>query len=337
MRTYNAVDFLPPPAKAKDPKTLNLFKGFRIHNYIHREELDIQVILDHIFLLADKNNQVYEYILNYLAHLIQRPGERPNIALLFMSKPGTGKNLFWEKFGRTILGALLVYQTQDITRLTNRFNDYLSEKLLVVLDEVEAKTSFNVVEFIKNFITAEQNTIETKNIRARQEQSYRRLIMFSNNLTPLKIPPKARRFMVTKVADDMIGNKEYFNRLAEALEDDKLMYCFHEFLYKRDISKFHAAKDRPITEIYKTLTKSFIPLEAKFFEFYHSQYIDILSQGDKKREVSRIKTTEFFDHYKKYLQKYCNVADVSVKSFHRKLEEYKTFVKKIKSHGRDEI
>ena len=98
----------------------------------------------------------------------------------------------------------------------------------------------------------------------------------------------------------MIGDKEYFNALAEALEDDKLMYSFHEYLYKRDISNFHAAKDRPITEIYKTLTKSFIPLEAKFFEFYHSQYIDILSQGDKKREVSRIKTTDFFDHYKKY-------------------------------------
>ena len=28
------------------------------------------------------------------------------------------------------------------------------------------------------------------------------------------------------------------------------------------------------------------------------------------------------------------MADVSVKSFHRKLEEYKTFVKRIKSHGK---
>jgi hypothetical protein len=65
-----------------------------------------------------------------------------------------------------------------------------------------------------------------------------------------------------------------------------------------------------------------------------SQYINILSQGDKKREVSRIGTTEFFEQYKKYLQKYCNVADVSLKSFNRKIEEYKTFVKKIKSDGR---
>lgn len=43
----------------------------------------------------------------------------------------------------------------------------------------------------------------------------------------------------------------------------------------------------------------------------------------------------FFDHYKKYLlvQKYCNVADVSVKSFNRKLEEYKTFVTSVKVKG----
>ena len=53
------------------------FKALEFTILYIKKSIIFKVYLDHIWLLADKDKKVYQYLLNYLAHLIQKPGERP--------------------------------------------------------------------------------------------------------------------------------------------------------------------------------------------------------------------------------------------------------------------
>ncbi|MFW8412522.1 primase-helicase family protein, partial [Klebsiella pneumoniae] len=71
----------------------------------------------------------------WMAHLIQRPEEKPSVAVVMKSVEGTGKNTLV----RPLLQILGPYAAQinGIRHLTGRFNSTLANKLLVFVDEAE--------------------------------------------------------------------------------------------------------------------------------------------------------------------------------------------------------
>ena len=181
----------------------------------------------HLQILAGHNEDAYAYILNYIAHMVQRPGEKPKVALVFVSEPGCGKNIFWELLMKNLLGKSYYLQTANQDKIFCRFNSVISNKLVIMLDEAQGKVSFNNEETIKNFITAEDMPIEKKGVDGQVRLSnFVRLMIFSNNRTPIKIALGDRRFMVSKCSAEKKNNKEYFDNLAECLSDDAVIYNF---------------------------------------------------------------------------------------------------------------
>ena len=88
-----------------------------------------------------------------------------------------------------------------------------------------------------NFITADDMPIETKGIDGQvRVSSFARLIFFSNNRTPLKIPFGDRRFQVNKCSAEKKNDKEYFDKLVECLNDDVVIYNFYKHLMSIDLS-----------------------------------------------------------------------------------------------------
>ena len=154
----------PPPNHVPD-HIYNSFDAFTVDCEKNTYNADIQPILDHVMLLVNHDSASYEYILNYLAHLIQKPGELPLVALLFRSeKEGVDKNLFFEMFiGNMLLGSKYMLQTADIDKILGRFS-MINDKLLVILDEAKGKDTFLNNEKIKNFITSPHIAWEKKGI-----------------------------------------------------------------------------------------------------------------------------------------------------------------------------
>ncbi|MFW8303966.1 primase-helicase family protein, partial [Klebsiella pneumoniae] len=68
-----------------------------------------------------------DYLLQWMAHLIQRPEEKPSVAVVMKSVEGTGKNTLV----RPLLQILGPYAAQinGIRHLTGRFNSTLANKL----------------------------------------------------------------------------------------------------------------------------------------------------------------------------------------------------------------
>ncbi len=272
IREYETCDFNPPPITEKRSQ-FNLYTGLAYKSIVCKKLLkeectkNSSIFIKHLWYLCGKNNQVLEYVLNYLAHIIQEPGELPRTSLIFKSLQGCGKNVFFESFGNKILGEKYVLSTANLDDILGRF-PRINQKFLVLMDEANGKDSFMANDKIKSFITAPKVGFERKGIDSIDIKNCGRMIFFTNNDYPVKIEQNDRRFVVAECSNDIRNNTEYFKALLKAFNNNTMVKSFALFLKNRDISNFDPTNDRPITEIYKSIQTATIPMEQRFFKEY---------------------------------------------------------------------
>jgi len=263
-RIYDNVDFILPPNICPD-NTYNLFTGFEYQKWteVLDDSTNIDTLLNHVRLLSgdDRTNDVYNYLLNYLAHMIQYPGILPRVALVLKSIQGIGKNLFFDNFG-ACFGTQYVLSTADPNHITGRFNN-IDKKILCNYDEASGKDTFSNNDKIKEMITTESIICEKKGKDAYDITNCMRIVFFSNNDTPVKIEATDRRFQVIECSNKK-GDVNYYNNLYNALKDRRTMLKFIDYLKQRDISNFNFEKNRVETEYYKALKSVNTPLTSRW-------------------------------------------------------------------------
>jgi hypothetical protein len=102
---------------------------------VRSEHQDPAPLLDHIRYLLDENSEAVEHVLDFIAHLVQRPQERIAHALLLTSDAkGIGKSSLG-KVIRALVGERnsRVAQTKD---LKGQFDGWIVGKLVVQVDEI---------------------------------------------------------------------------------------------------------------------------------------------------------------------------------------------------------
>lgn len=87
------------PSLRDETSDFNLFQGYAVETFLdtypHRYPDAVKPVLDHIrVVLCADDVDVYEFVLKWIAHVRQRPAAKSEVALLFYSKPGTGKSIF---------------------------------------------------------------------------------------------------------------------------------------------------------------------------------------------------------------------------------------------------
>jgi hypothetical protein len=87
---------------SKDSNYLSLFQDYPFDNtynntlYNNDNHTLIKPFLDYVCnIISDHNNDLYNYILNWISFLLQNPGSKTETALIIMGKQGTGKNKFF--------------------------------------------------------------------------------------------------------------------------------------------------------------------------------------------------------------------------------------------------
>lgn len=323
IKEFSAYDFCPPPMPISDDK-FNLFNGF-VHEKIlpfkmTSEEIkdNCRIFIKHLWYLSGKNNEVLDYILNYLAHMVQDPGELPRTSILFKSEQGVGKNLFFESFAEKILGEEYLLSTANIDHILGRF-PLINQKIMVLLDEVNGQDSFLANDKIKNFITSKRITYERKGIDGVDINNCSRMLFFTNNETPIKIEQSDRRFVVVECASDMMNNTTYFKALLAAFNSKKMIWAFAQFLLKRKIAEWDSTNDRPITNLYKQIKTQAVPTNIKFFLEYSPFDFENEYSG---KQLYEIYLTFCMLHPKKF-------SPITEMTFLKKLKDM-TFLSKIR-------
>jgi hypothetical protein len=203
-RTYHGVDFLPPggPQRLRG-ETLNLWRGWGVEP----RPGGCQRYLDHVHqVICSGDDELFRWVETWMAHLYQRPWEKPETALVLRSTEGTGKGVF--------AGALVdlcgihgLHVTQP-SQLTGNFNNHLASKILIFADEVTWGGRRQEEGVLKGMITEKTMMLEPKGVDAFQAKSFCRVVISSNNDWVVPAGRSARRFQVIDVSDQQVGRRK---------------------------------------------------------------------------------------------------------------------------------
>jgi len=250
-REFDKIDYIPTYKKIPDG-IYNTFRGFDFKGtQCYNQEL-VEIYLNHLKLLVNWELDSYKYLVGYIAHLFQKPDSLPETALLFKSQQGVGKDAMID-FIQKIMGESTCFRTQNIDSVFSKFNGELKNRLLLQLDEMMGQDGFAKKEALKNLITTKSLNINEKNLKPYTISNYIRVIIFSNNLTPIDIPHDDRRYCVFKCG--AVQPKDYYSKLYGAYHNTEAIESIAHYFMNYDLSQFDL-KDRPLTSAYKEMQQA---------------------------------------------------------------------------------
>jgi hypothetical protein len=191
-----------------------------------------------------------ERLITYLAHRVQRPGEKINNAVLLGGTPGIGKDTIVEPVKRAV-GAGNCRETSP-TQIMGRFNGFYKAVILRV-SEVRDLGEFNRYQFyerMKAYLATPPDTIrvDEKNIPEHEIVNCFFAILTSNQLTNgIYLPPDDRRHdvMWSKLTKDDFKDG-YWNWIWGWYDAGGISHVA-AYLTARDISKFNPKAPPPKT------------------------------------------------------------------------------------------
>ena len=234
-----AIGFDPTDKENKD--IFNIWNGYDISEEIaiKFDEDEAQPILDHILdCWCNGDEESFEYVMNYLAHIIQKPWKKSGVVLATRSKQGGGKGVIISKLGE-IIGDNHFCQNSNANYLFGDFNGQLEGKILVNLDEAFWGGDKKMEGMMKNKITERNQTINKKNKEAYMVSDYANYIISTNNDWFAGTTEDDRRYYCLELNNKYSGRmtkekEDYFNPIVKAPAG-----AFAKILYNRDLTHFN--------------------------------------------------------------------------------------------------
>ena len=227
-RQYNSVVF--KPGQKLDESIYNFWSGF----YCDNIPGDCSKYLRHIReVIAENDEVIYEYILDWMADAVQNLQKRPGVALVIRGDQGVGKGVFVENFGK-LFGRHYLHIT-DSNSIVNKFNSLLEGKCLVFADEAFWGKDKIISGKLKGLVTEKTMQIERKGSESYASDNYIRLIACSNNDIVVPVERGDRRFFVVEATSTYKGNYKYFEDIQDQMANGGLNALL-DMLLKRDIS-----------------------------------------------------------------------------------------------------
>ena len=224
-RSYEGVTFNP---NGVSEGYYNLFQGFPVKPV----RGDCGLYLDHIYNnICKGDDELYDYVIHWMADAIQNPGRRPGVALVIRGKQGVGKGVFVNEFAR-LFGPHAIQVTQS-SHLVGNFNAHLRDKLLVFADEAFWAGDKRAEGALKALVTEDTTPIEMKGVDVQNAQNFVRLIMASNNDWVIPASADQRRFVVMEAGTARMQDSVYFKALRDQMEQGGRQ-ALMQFLLDRD-------------------------------------------------------------------------------------------------------
>lgn len=170
-------------------------------------------------LVCAGDRQLCAWLLNWLAHLVQFPHEKPGTALILKGPQGAGKTTLTDLL-RAVFHPAHVVSADRPDALLGKFNAHLREALVVIADEAVFAGDPAANNRLKAFVTDGTITVEQKGIDSASVPSFHRLVMTSNEDHVIRAETDARRWAVFDVSGARVGDAAYFRGLHAVLRPD---------------------------------------------------------------------------------------------------------------------
>lgn len=221
-REYSGLVFLPGREK---PGHYNLWRGFSAEPQ-PGDCSRFWDLVQHAICAGDP--ALFDYVRSYCAHLVQRPWERPEVALILRGGQGTGKNTFVDTLGSLVQHHFRQVNSTD--QLTGRFNGHMKGVLLLHANEASWGGNKSERGKLKAMVTDATLPIEMKGHDIIDVDNYLRLIVSSNEEWPVPIDIDDRRFLVLDVSPAYQQNQMFFGDLHQQMTKGGREALMHELM-----------------------------------------------------------------------------------------------------------
>lgn len=219
---------------------VNQWKGFLVQpspQRVSRDEINpfYEYVLE---VVARGDPDTAHWVFSWCADMIQEPHRKPGTALVLVGVQGAGKTFLGEQVLGAIIGPSHYAQINNVSRLTDRFNTTIDNKVFVQCDEAVHNYQKDVASRLKSIITDESITIEPKGVNAYRKPNHMHLLFTSNEETAalfIDASPHERRFTVLKVSSARAKDLEYWKQLRAWTEINlpKIMRWLMDYKYDK--------------------------------------------------------------------------------------------------------
>jgi hypothetical protein len=240
-REYRGLQYCPNNIGLK-PNHLNLWTGW---GDVTPAQGDCSILIDHLKIVADGDPAKGDFLLNWLADILQNPTRKPGVCVVLRGRQGCGKTVVGA-IARKLLGPKNVLTVNEKDRMLGRFNSSVMNKILLVGEEMLFAGDRATTDKLKHLITGQTLPVEFKFGDALEIESHHRLLLTSNHEQVFQAAGEERRFVIYDVSDARRGDSDYFDKLYAVADgrDDATAAAFMKFLLERDLTSFQPWKEQ---------------------------------------------------------------------------------------------
>jgi len=299
-----------PVGKYDENEYVNLYDGLNIEP-AEATEAGVKPILQHIHWMAGGNEEVYRWLVKWIAYPLQNPGAKMQSSIINYGAEGTGKSFLWEQVVKRMYGRYGI--TVGQAQLESAFTTWKSHKLFVVAEEVVSRAEkAHYKGQLKHMVTGDKHIINEKNLPEREEDNLMNFVFLSNNTQPLELDYGDRRYLALFMGEPK--PKQYYAELGKFVEEGGVA-LFYSWLKSIPLGDFGPHTQPPMTEAKESLIDMSMPSP----QYFYRQWVS----GDLPVPVGPVVNDDLYVAY----QRWCEKSREYVMS-HRKFSgEIKRFMK----------
>jgi hypothetical protein len=255
---YDRVTFNPRHTGHYE-ENFNLWTGILVKPEAGEDDM---LLWDLLLRICDNNEDYFNYVQKWLAHMVQKPWERPGTALGISGPQGLGKNAFIETigmlfstpqmlslmanrsgddqiFGKVLsTGAFGYFTSYD--EVFGNFNGLAGNKLLLFLDEATWGGFHSQRARLKTAITGPKIMVNDKFMRQLELPNYRRFIFASNDPYYIGVDADDRRLLPMEFLPENRPDDAWFDTFYKVRREGKMLENLLHRLQSIDLTGWEA-------------------------------------------------------------------------------------------------
>jgi energy-coupling factor transporter ATP-binding protein EcfA2 len=284
MKRYQDVDVYPPPLRCPE-NMFNLWTPFKgellAENGYNFNQDAIDMIEKHMLIMCNNDKNVCDYLRLWIGQMLKYPAIKTNVPI-FTGKQGSGKSSIFNMISAIIGKEKCVDTTSPDECIWGKYNGVLADSYFVVINELEKKQMANSLGQIKGLVTDGELMINAKGVPQYKINSFHRFGMTTNKEDPFTTSEDDRRTWIVRTSDELIGNKDYFEKFHNIIQDEDSIATLYNYFYNVEgVDNFNNIV-KPVTEYQQILIQSNGDIIDDFWKSYtENHYYD----SDKVFEV----------------------------------------------------
>lgn len=242
-RQYDRVVF--KPGKEAETDEYNIWRGFAVEPAVEGQHPAVDKLLDHILTNACGGDMALaHWVTGFLAHMVQKPGEKPRVALVFKGGKGVGKTILGEIMSMLFPDHAVI--ADDPRYLVGNFNSHFEGCLLFVADEASWGGDKRHEGKLKGLITSSKHNIERKGFEPYSVENLTRIIIIGNEDWLVPASEDERRYGVLNFGNGRKQDDVYFGEIMDGMRAGGLA-AWLRYLLDFDMSEVNVHR-APSTE-----------------------------------------------------------------------------------------